>query len=219
MDINSPILKLILILIAIYFIYLISKTYEKKEVEFFQSALNSQFPVNKYFTISYGDLYLTSIYDKASGFVRAVVRPRNYVEQIQEWEFFNGRLINRGTQSVLAVYQDAKADGIPVALTTPKETNGQFWMIDNNGIIRTRLSGGKLSASPTTANVVIKISRGLTGNWYQTWKITPTEVIDVGKDLQPPPEDPVKREERIKTKQKTNTKNMLKKFKKFINKI
>jgi hypothetical protein len=162
MDINSPIIKLILILIAIYFIYLINKTYEKKEIEFFQSALNSQFPDNSYFTISYGDLYLAAIYDKAAGFVRAVVQPRNYIEKLQEWEFYNGRLINRANQNALAVYKDVKADGTPVALTSLQETNGQFWIIDSSGIIRSRLSGGKLSINPTTSNVVIKISRGLT---------------------------------------------------------
>jgi hypothetical protein len=219
MDINSPILKLILILIAIYFIYLISKTYEKKEFEFFKSALNSQFPDNKYFTISYGDLYLGAVYDKAAGFVRVIAQLRNYNEKLQEWEYYNGRLINRANQNALAVYKDAKADGIPVALTSLQETNGQFWIIDNEGIIRSRLSGGKLSVSPTTMNAVIKISRGLTGNWYQTWTITPTDVIDPAKDLKPVPEDPIKREERIKTKQKKSTKKFLTGLKKFINKI
>ena len=219
MDINSPIIKLILILIAIYFIYLINKTYEKKEIEFFQSALNSQFPDNSYFTISYGDLYLAAIYDKAAGFVRAVVQPRNYIEKLQEWEFYNGRLINRANQNALAVYKDVKADGTPVALTSLQETNGQFWIIDSSGIIRSRLSGGKLSINPTTSNVVIKISRGLTGNWYQNWTITPTDVIDPAKNLKPVPEDPVKREERIKTKQKKSTKKLLTGLKKIINKL
>jgi hypothetical protein len=149
---SDYIIVLISVFLVLVIVLITSKYYD---IETFASSTNTKnkksktklfsFPDGQFFKIKADDaLCLDVEYDVTLDVIRAVVKPSS--ESIgQEWYQKDGRIFNKLNHLALSVYRDVKADGVPVYLTVPRQTNGQYWIIDDMGVIRSRLFGGKLS--------------------------------------------------------------------------
>ena len=185
------------------------------------------FPNNNYFTISNDGLNLSCEYDKTNKIIRAVLETSDSKNLLQQWQYNDGTLINRSNHLHLAVYNNIKGDNIPLYLTNPDQTNGQYFSLDNEGIIRTRLSGGKISYRNINKektkikkdkiiqainHAFVKLGKGLNTGYNQKWIITTTDIID---DT-PAPVDPIISNELLIDNKKKRNRNFLSRLKKII---
>ena len=162
--------------------------------------------------------YLDVQFDHANDITKPIlVPPSNSLGQ--QWYQKDGKIYNRLNHLVLSVYQDVKADGIPLFLTVSRNTNGQYWIIDDLGVIRSRLNGGRMSYSKNNDNIVIKLSSSRVVEGYlQYWNIEITnelvEINPVTPSTTKPDINTIN--QNIKQSHKLKVKNMLEKLKKIV---
>jgi len=162
-------------------------------------------------------MYLDVEFDHDSDITKPILSPLSN-SLGQQWYQKDGKIYNRLNHLVLSVYKDIKADGVPIFLTISRHTNGQYWIIDDSGIIRSRLTGGRLSYSINNENIVIKLnsSRSVDG-FLQNWIVENTNESVIESKLTTEPKiDPQYTNEHIKELHKQSMVNILKKVKSIV---